>query len=288
MSETVFLCAGGDKRFVYTCEELSKSNEVYSVGLSCSCEKVNMLSSLDDMKVKADALVLPFMQNVEDNLIAGEYNISLADLTKNLKPAALVFGGLMREEHRSLFEGNGYEVADYYNNESLVLKNCIPTAEGTLAVAMENTDKTIFGSKVLICGYGRTASACADLFKAVGARCTVAARSAQARSEAVCKGFDALDINILDSCHDRFDIIINTVPAMIFDRSRLEKIDPGTLLIDIASKPGGYDHDAAEELGIKAVHALGLPGRVAPVTSGRFIAETVLEILNERGRTDVR
>lgn len=63
----------------------------------------------------------------------------------------------------------------------------------------------------------------------------------------------------------------------------LRKFDDDTLFIDLASKPGGIDFDSASELGKKVVWALGIPGKTAPVTSGEFIAETVINILTERG-----
>ena len=79
-----------------------------------------------------------------------------------------------------------------------------------------------------------------------------------------------------------YSLVFNTVPKMIFDRKMLEKFDDQTLFIDLASKPGGIDFDAAVELGIKAIWALGLPGKTAPVTSGEIIAETVRSMLSER------
>lgn len=62
-----------------------------------------------------------------------------------------------------------------------------------------------------------------------------------------------------------------------------EKLPRGALVIDLASLPGGTDFDAAEALGIRAEHALALPGKCAPDTAGALIAQTVLTILQERG-----
>ncbi|MGI6030260.1 MAG: hypothetical protein ACOX7F_02015 [Eubacteriales bacterium] len=42
--------------------------------------------------------------------------------------------------------------------------------------------------------------------------------------------------------------------------------------------------EAAARLGRRCVWALSLPGRVAPVTSGLFIKETICNLLEERGR----
>ena len=74
----------------------------------------------------------------------------------------------------------------------------------------------------------------------------------------------------LDDAGD-FDVIFNTVPALIFSRERLEKLEKSTLLIDLASRPGGVDFNAAAELQVKTIWALSLPGRVAPKSAGRKI-----------------
>lgn len=288
MENTAFLCVGEDKRFVHMCDELSKTSTVFAFGMTDTCERVKRLSSLEDMTKKADVLILPFMKGFSDSIKSSDMTIPLAELAGCVKSAGLVLGGMLRDEHIKLFGEYGLEAVDYFDNESLVLKNCIPTAEGTLQLALSQTDITIFGSNVLITGYGRTAEKCAELFDELGARCTVAARSPSARSKAWCRGFNAVDINDMNNCLSKFDIIINTVPAMIFDCERLALIEKSTVLIDIASMPGGVDFEAAKQFGVKTFHALALPGKTAPVTSGIYIAQTVLEILSERGRIDVK
>ena len=66
----------------------------------------------------------------------------------------------------------------------------------------------------------------------------------------------------------------------------LKHVSRDSLIIDLASKPGGVDFDTAGKLGLKVVWALSLPGKIAPVTSGEIIACTVLNILKERRYTD--
>jgi dipicolinate synthase subunit A len=78
---------------------------------------------------------------------------------------------------------------------------------------------------------------------------------------------------------ERYDLVVNTVPALIFDRARLEQLRPDCLLLDLASKPGGVDFPAAAELGRHVIWALSLPGRVAPVTAGTIIKDVILEFL---------
>ena len=45
--------------------------------------------------------------------------------------------------------------------------------------------------------------------------------------------------------------------------------------------PGGVDFDSAQRMGITAIHALSLPGKVAPKTSGEIIKNTIFNILEE-------
>ena len=78
-------------------------------------------------------------------------------------------------------------------------------------------------------------------------------------------------------------MIFNTAPALVLDRDILKKANPDTLIIDLASKPGGVDFKTAGDLGLKVIWSLGLPGKVAPITSGKIIKDTVINILNEMG-----
>jgi len=47
--------------------------------------------------------------------------------------------------------------------------------------------------------------------------------------------------------------------------------------------PTGVDFKAAAELGVKAIWALSLPGKVAPVTAGKAIKTVIYNILHELG-----
>ncbi|MBQ2212758.1 MAG: dipicolinate synthase, partial [Ruminococcus sp.] len=81
-----------------------------------------------------------------------------------------------------------------------------------------------------------------------------------------------------------FNIVFNTVPKLIFDRELLQNTDCDTLLIDLASLPGGVDFDAASALRIDAQRALSLPGKCAPKTAGEIIKTTVFRMIEEVNR----
>lgn len=74
----------------------------------------------------------------------------------------------------------------------------------------------------------------------------------------------------------KYDIIFNTIPSIILDEQRLKLLKKNAIIIDLASNPGGIDFTKAKELGINARLELGLPGRVAPITSAEYIYNVVL------------
>ena len=81
-----------------------------------------------------------------------------------------------------------------------------------------------------------------------------------------------------------YDLVFNTVPTPVLGVEELAALKEGALVIDLASRPGGVNLDAAAALGVRVIWALSLPGKVAPVTSGRYIKDTVYHILEELDR----
>ena len=75
--------------------------------------------------------------------------------------------------------------------------------------------------------------------------------------------------------------MINTIPAPVIGRRELAALEEGTLVLDLASAPGGVDFAAAKEYFIPTRLELGLPGKWFPVQAGRLLGETVREILEE-------
>ncbi len=172
------------------------------------------------------------------------------------------------------------ELIEIAEIDELAILNSIPTAEGALQVAMENTPITIHSSRCLVLGLGRCGTTLARVLLALGAKVTVASRSGADLARAVALGAEPLALaNIKTST--RFDLIFNTIPAMVLPRSYLRLLDPNTVIIDIAASPGGTDFAAAEELGIRAIHALSLPGRVAPKTAGEILVSTIPRLLEK-------
>ena len=161
--------------------------------------------------------------------------------------------------------------------------NTIPTAEGAIEIAIAETPITIHGSKSLVLGYGKIGKILAkDLF-GLGAETFAMARKHADLAMIEGHGYEPLPLSSLKNRIHEFDIIFNTVPALILDDDILSNVRRDALVIDLASKPGGVDFDAAGRHGLKVIWALSLPGKIAPITSGAIIKDTIMNIISELG-----
>lgn len=220
----------------------------------------------------ADILLLPMLTK----------SGSFEGIESLLKSGALILGGRIPEDMKKSFEAKGFEVRDYYDSEALKLKNALPTAEGVIMLAMENTPMTIKDSCVLITGFGACAKQTARLFYSLGARVLIAARNEAQLAEAETLGYKTAKLARIGSVIGSADIIVNTVPAHIIGRNEIAASKREALFIEIASFPYGIDGQAAANLNRAYLNAPGLPAKYAPKTSGEYIAQTVTEIITER------
>lgn len=279
------LCVGkdNDMRMLYTAESLADRFKVYYLSDICTlqAEKITLITELSGLDKKFDILLLPMNGSDELNINSGKKTYSFGEISKSIQKNGLVLGGRLSISQIEYFSALGFEVYDYFNREELVIKNCIPTAEGALQIAMQEISKTVNGLKVMITGYGRVAKATAKLFKSCGAETDVFARRVSQLAWAENDGFKAYKLDKVGEkiCH--YDLIINTVPAMIFTGEILKEMNKDALIIDLASKPGGVDFASAKSMNKRVIHALALPGKVAPITAGEIIGETVVNIINE-------
>ena len=70
----------------------------------------------------------------------------------------------------------GAQVLDYEKDEFLTTANAIPTAEGALALAMQQMPDTLWESRCLVLGFGRVGKQLSLRLQRLGARVTVAVR----------------------------------------------------------------------------------------------------------------
>ena len=277
---------GGDLRQIYLAKKLQKDkNEVFVCGFEnfVGFDKLKLKSlKISDLISSSKYIILPVPASRNKKVINAPFSnsdIVLSEkLFSNLKNK-VVFAGIVS----SLIEDvkpSGLYIRDYYQREDFLIPNALLTAEGAVSIALKEYGKSIFSSRCLVVGFGRIGKILAKLLKNMGAKVTVSARSVKDVSLAKISGFETTNVSKINEKAD-FDLIFNTVPALVLNEDVLGYLSSARMIIDLASSPGGTDKLAAEELGIKLIPALGIPGKCFPEAAGEIIADVIYKMIEE-------
>lgn len=213
-------------------------------------------------------------ENIYSPLVDKKINIQkFIDLIHN----KTIIAGSISEEYINKFSCNGNRVVDIMKDNKLVIKNTIPTAEGVVKIIIENTSITINDSNIAILGFGRVGKRLAKVLNGMGANIFCL----DTKKEEVAN-IERCGYNILKDIYKELTsmvVIVNTVPKQILGKNEINSINKSTLIIDVSSKPGGVDFEYANQNGYNVIHALGLPGKIAPVTSAKYIKEIVENLI---------
>lgn len=283
----IFALCGGDERQVRLLRQLREDgHEVRALALDEAALPMGaaVCETAEEALLGADCVVLPLPASrkrgyLNSPLSAGER--SLAELFASVSEGQLVCAGMADEALYSLAEKRGAVLRDYYEREELLAVNAAATAEGAVAVLLSETEGALYGRSVLITGWGRVARALAPRLNGMAMRVAVAARREADRAWIAALGYDALDIESMGENLRVFDAAVNTVPAPVLTAGVLSELKPGTLVVELASKPGGVDFDAARAFGLRAVRAPGLPAKYAPESAAAAIRRALYSIIGE-------
>ena len=278
---------GGDLRQAVLAEQLAADGHTVSV---CALERhdfppsVTAFSAPEQCPGDVQAVILPMpvlRDELHLNAPLANAALSLGPVLDALPPGTLVLAGAVSDAVRRRAERAHLHIIDYLKREELAIRNAAITAEGAIQIAMEELPVTILGLRTLVIGCGRIGQAAAARLHRLGADVTVSARRPAdfARIRNAC--WHALDTRHLSGHLADFTLVINTVPSLVLGAADLAELPTDCLLLDLASKPGGIDFDAAAALGRRAIWALSLPGKVAPVSAAGALRESIYTILQE-------
>lgn len=278
---------GGDKRQLYCAKEFL--NDGYKVTLS-GFDKLKsdgefVLSDPFSAVKNSDIVVLPLpcVKNGYINAPFSHENIKLSDELLSALSDKKIFCGQSEKLLSLAPQLKREKVLDYSLREEFAIMNALVTAEGAVEIAMREFEGVISHSRCLVCGYGRIGKLLCEKLCALNADVTVSARKQEDLAYINTKNCKAVKTDSLCELSP-FDIIFNTVPALVFDQKVLSHIAKDALLIDLASIPGGVDFESASRLSISTIHALSLPGKAAPKTAGQIIKNTITNMLEEDDR----
>lgn len=232
-----------------------------------------------------DAVILPAVGTDDVGNVESIFSTSELQLTAQhiqaLPKHAKIFTGMAKPYLRDLCKQSSIQLVELFDLNEVAIYNSIPTAEGAIMMAIQNTDFTIHGSNSMVLGFGRTGITLARTLYGLGAKVMVGVNKPEYFARALEMGFKPFYTHDLYAEVANIDLLFNTIPSMIVTAQIIANIPHRAVIIDLASKPGGTDFRFAEKRGIKAMLAPGLPGIVAPRTAGRIIADTLSRIILE-------
>ncbi len=212
-----------------------------------------------------DTVILP-VQGITSKGYIHNTEIKFEEFISSIKPNK-VFTGLIHNNIDDICSKCGINLISYLSEE-VSYKNTLLSSEGLLKVLYDK-GLSLSSKEVLITGYGRLTTNLANIFNALNSNITIYARQEKDRVSAKLNNYNS--INSLESKDlYKYDIIINTIPHIIFTNSNVNYFNEKAIFIDIASTPGGYDESYKN-----VIVELGIPGRIFPTESGLKIAKYI-------------
>ncbi|HCF50414.1 MAG TPA: dipicolinic acid synthetase subunit A [Syntrophomonas sp.] len=277
---------GGDDREAILVHELVKMGATVTVAgfpRDMVCHGALPVNTVEDACKEAEVVIMPLPGTNPEGVIRAVYTEEPLLLTYSalqMLPAhALVIIGSARPYLKEWCETLNLSLLEIAEIDEIAIPNSIPTAEGALQIAIMESRITIHGSKSCVIGFGRVGITLARCLKALGAEVTVVARNQGQLARAQEMGCRRAEYDQLKQIMKDSDLVFNTVPALVLTAESLKHANPNMVVIDLATQPGGTDFEAANNFGLKAILAPGLPGKVAPVTSGKILAEVVPRLI---------
>lgn len=293
-----FFIVGGDKRISILAKELLKDgNNVYT--FANKVEDIEEIEKIGDIKKYPYDIVISSMPLTKDNKNVytplSDKKVGLEELKEISAGKILIAGKIPSDfdefQDKNIILNNSessnnqkiqsrIKCFDILKDEVTTILNTIPTAEGAIQIAMEETDYTLSEMKALVIGFGRVGKTLANILSKMGLDVYCEARKDTDLAWIKAYGYKPMPLEKMKNNLCKMDIIFNTVPFQILDKSTLILLNRNTLIIDLASAPGGVDYEVAKKLGIKAILASALPGKVAPNTAAEYLKDFVYKAAN--------
>lgn len=277
---------GGDKRLGWLAELLWRDGHrvcTYALERAELRGEIPRAGCLQGCVYGADCVVLPTPAESGGFLFAplSDEKLRPEELISALWQGQRLYGGRLGDGLCLAALRQGLVVEDLLRRPDFAAANAALTAEGAIGVLMENSEKSLWRSRVLVCGWGRIAKLLTLRLLGLGARVGVAARGAEARVMAEAVGAESFPFDAAERTIGSADFIVNTVPARALPDGALLAAAEDALLLELASAPGGFDRTLAENIGLRVIAAPGLPGRRMPLRAAELMREAIYASLEE-------
>lgn len=274
---------GGDFRYKFLQQDLTNSGYKVYTHNSKFIEDDLQINDIDDFFKNIDILItsIPFSKDKE-TVFNTKTEIKIDSLIEKILNSNVktLFGGVIDKNITEKLANKNIEVVDFFEDNSIAIFNAVPTAEGAIQTAMENSYKTLFSSQCLVLGYGRCGKILSNMLKGMGANVDISYRKEEDLAYIKSYGFNAINLCNINESINKYDFIFNTIPFQILNKNLLSNVNKETVIIDLAQAPGGVDYEYASDLNLKAIYCPNLPARVAPLTASKILKDKISKVCN--------
>ncbi len=278
---------GGDLRFVRLAKILYEQGFdtwVYALSHPDIPIGVRVAKSLEDIST-CNYVVgpIPFSRDGKNLFTPLSNNCISVEMFMEYMTVPFLCLSVLKPTLINALNARGLNYIDLMQMDEIATLNAIPTAEGAIQYAMQNSEITIDDSKCIVLGFGRCGKILAHRLKGLGANVHVEARST--KDLAFIEAYDYIPVPLEDLKKHlwKFDFIFNTIPVQILDSSHIDACSLASIYIELASAPGGIDLNYCASRGIHYVPAPSLPGKVAPKTAAKILYQGLEIIMHKRG-----
>ncbi|PHV70640.1 hypothetical protein CS063_08895 [Sporanaerobium hydrogeniformans] len=277
---------GGDLRFVRLTQLLVEKGIdvcIYGINHPDIPKQVKVCSALMDIS-NCSHIIGPIPFSKDNKCVFAPMSNHYIAIEQFFLAAAhsYVLGSVLSPTMRKAFDEHHIQWKDIMDMDETAILNAIPTAEGAIQYAMQNSEIILHGSKCLVLGFGRCGKILAHKLQGVGAKVAVEARSSIDLAYITAYGYKPIPLPELNHHLGEYDFIFNTVPVKILGEQAINCFAPHVVYIELASVPGGIDKDYCEKKGVNYIPAPSLPGIVAPKSAATILYQCLLLILHDQ------
>lgn len=239
---------------------------------------LRLLNSQGVAAIPLTAQTTPDMQTGDVCVFSPAQKIT-PEIAGGLKNGIKLFAGNLTAQTAEILKQKNITHINFMADEVFAHKNAMLTAEGILALLIQNTPKSIYQNNILLLGWGRCAKAAARLFDRLGLNFAISASNKSKLPECFlftqnCYFSDTVLNDVNNNDLQKFDVIINTIPTKIFNDEAAKKINKNALVIEVASVPC-LDAAQAEKNGFTYLPAPGLPQLFCCEAAAWLMLETI-------------
>lgn len=283
------LILGGDLRYLEIIDDLKSRYNVDLVGYKNTYIDGVRNIDIDDVSIGLyDVIILPVNGVMDKNMINCRFNNVLIELPKDLfvdtKDDVLIFSGISTPCLDKMLEVSNRNCVYMMKDKNVIRENSIPTAEGVLADVINNTECTLGDSKILVFGYGNVGRVIVAYLRYFNSDICVSIIDDNDKKDLDNLGIKCFYSNCISDLVSHIseaDVIINTVPGTIISDNLIKYINRDCYVLDIASHPHGINSEVLDEFFIKNKLYLGIPGKIAPKTSGKILLKKINEVMGD-------